>query len=607
MKASRQLFALLLVAGTVWAAPVSLTVDPDKVVGPIDERIYGHFLEHIYHFCNGGFWGEVVWNRSFEELPPVKKGEKRPANVFARHWEIIGDGVVVLSTNQPFNSARCVAIRGTAGVVQKNFCLRGGDTFRGSLWARGDGSLAVKLGDAEQTIPSIVAEWKEYPLALSPNSGDTLQITARGNVFIDQVSLMPDAARATGGFRPDLLEAVKALRPPLIRWPGGSFVYAYNWKNAIGPQHKRIDKDGWDERDPLSVGIDEFMSLCRKIGAEPLICVDAGLNKPKLVQDACDFIEYCNGAAASKRGAVRAANGHAQPYRVKFWEIGNETWFMGATNYIAIVRQFVPPMKKMDRGIQISVCGSGGLAPDGRGLAWNTEVITGCAELFDYLSIHHYETPRDFVEGPAKFARFWRETGKLIAVSKNPKIKIFVSEWNAQSIDWRTGLYCGGILNAFERESDIVAMATPALWLRHVSAPDWDNAFINFDSCGWFPAPNYVVMKLWREHFAPNLLAIEGDPGPLNVIAAKGDYLTLKAVNPGTTAVPVEVTVKPVFTIGYAEFVLVNPGSLEARNSLANANQVHPASDDVKLNGQTVHFTMPPLSAGVITLKEKNK
>jgi alpha-N-arabinofuranosidase len=186
-------------------------------------------------------------------------------------------------------------------------------------------------------------------------------------------------------------------------------------------------------------------------------------------------------------------------------------------------------------------------------------------------------------------------------------MKLFVSEWNAQSTDWRTGLYCGGILNTFERDSDIVAMTTPALWLRHVTAPSWDNAFINFDSCGWFPAPNYVVMKLWRDHFAPNLLVLEGDTGPLNINATKGDDLTLKVVNPSANAVPVELNVKPGFTIGHAEFVLVNPGSLEARNSLANPNQVHSAPAAVEIVGPAVRFTMPPLSAGVITLREKNE
>jgi alpha-N-arabinofuranosidase len=600
---SLSLLVMLAATGSVRSAPLTLTVDPARVVRPIDTRLYGQFLEHIYHSCNGGLWGDVVWNRSFEEMPPVKKGEKLPADAFARHWEIVGSGRVCLDKEQPLNGVKCVKIiapEAPAGILQTNINLRGNDTFRGSLWARGNGSLTVKLGDVEQAIPSLTTDWKEYPLTLSPKSGDSLQIVARGTACIDQVSLMPDSSRATGGFRPDLLGAVAALRPPTIRWPGGSFVGGYKWKNGIGPQHQRVSKKGWDELDPLSFGIDEFMALCRKVGAEPVICVDMGVDKPELVQDASDFIEYCNGASTTTWGAIRAANGHAEPYRVKYWEIGNEVWRLKPEEYVTVVKQFAPAMRKADPTIQIIACGSGQLG--GHWREGDIAVIDQCAELVDYLSVHHYESPDKFAEGPAAAELFWKTLADRIAQSKNPKLKLYISEWNAQSTDWRTGLYAGGILNTFER-SDIVTMACPALWLRHVSAPAWDNAFINFDASGWFPAPNYVIMKLWYDHFEPNLLAFDGDTGPLNVIAAKGDSLTVKAVNPSTNAVPVEVSVKPGFSFSHATFTLVSPGSLQARNTRVEPNRVHPESGEVRVESRIVRFTLPPLSAGVVTLK----
>jgi alpha-N-arabinofuranosidase len=391
------------------------------------------------------------------------------------------------------------------------------------------------------------------------------------------------------------------LRPPLIRWPGGTFVAGYNWKNGIGPQEKRVGKNGWDELDPLSFGIDEFIALCRKAGAEPLICVNVGLNKPELVRDACDFIEYCNGAVTTKWGAVRAAHGHREPYNVKQWEIGNEMWSIGATNYVEIVRQFVPPMKKADPTIQVSVCGN--ISFD---LQWNAAVIAGCAELTDYLSIHHYESPARFADGPAKYAAFWRETGKLIAASKNPQMKLFVSEWNASSTDWRTGLYCGGLLNEFERAADLVTMATPALFLRRVTAPDWDNAFINFDSCAWFPAPNYVVMKLWRDHFAATRLAVDGDAGPLNVVATRSDdgrTLWLKAVNPSAEPRPVKLAVTGGFQLAGATLKLVAPDDLNARNSLAQPDAVRVVSGKVELLDGRTDFVLPRWSAAVLELQ----
>ena len=744
---------LLAPLASLRAETVMLRVEPDKVVGHIDERIYGHFLEHGYHSCNGGLWGEVVWNRSFEETcsretgwrvcagvlesPPPTRRESRfnfvhywsdfectldaqqtggdgellvmfrddvfnardtlvlgkeirlehfqrnrktqkeetvtlataagpverrrwcqvrircekkhlqvwlddkplfdltdkvahrlggigvgvrnasgrfrqlraatlsgtallaePLSSPARHWRAFGTGTVTLSTQQPLNSKFCLNLVDDAGVRQSGFALRAGDPLRGSLWARGNGTLTVKLGDDEKTFTALSADWKEYPLEFAPKSGDTLQITGHGNVFIDQVSLMPDSARATGGLRPDLLGAVAALRPPVIRWPGGCFVNRYDWKNGIGPQHKRVGKNGADELDPLSFGIDEFIAFCRKVGAEPLLCINVAPNQPELVRDACDFIEYCNGDARTKWGAARAANGHREPYNVKQWEIGNETWAMGSTNYVEIVRQFVPPMKNMDPTIQISICGSASFD-----LKWNAEIIAGCAELADYLSLHHYEKPERFADGPANYAAFWRDTGKLIAASKNPKLKLFVSEWNAQSIDWRTGLYGGGILNEFERASDVVSLATPALWLRHVSAPAWDNAFINFDAGGWFPAPNYVVMKLWRDHFAPDRVALAGNPGPLNVLATKGRELIVKAVNPSTNTVPVELNVGAGFAVGRAALTVVSSSDLNARNTLTEPDKLRPVPGEAEVAGQTVRFKLPPLAAAALRIQ----
>jgi len=765
--------ALLRPAFAAEEPAVSLTIDSNHVVGQIDERIYSHFLEHIYHSCNGGLWGEIVWNRSFEEartrdpwfvrggciVSPEKivkeshfvigdgdwkdyacavevrrtsakgdvligvrgdhgqlalalgdgpagfqlvhtvnnrkqhKDETRvltarkgkietgrwylvrilcegprinswldevplldsadnhgPKNgpvsfgvgqaraefrnlrvvsqdgreLFdgqppspARHWQTIGNGSISLDTDRPLNSLRSIKIvnsEGETGVEQHKYRILKGEVYRGSLWARGDApaGIVVRFRDGEKTVwektlAAPQADWQEFPLevaAATTAEYSNLQIVVRGKatVWLDQVSLMPDRSKATGGFRPDLLAAVQGLRPPVIRWPGGSFVGGYFWKHGIGPQHTRIGKNGWDELDPLSFGLDEFMALCRKVGSEPLIAINVGLDKPELVQDACDLIEYCNGPADSKWGRLRAENGHAEPYRVKYFEIGNETWGMGAENYAKVVRQFVPPMKKADPSIQIAACGSGGISPRGIGLEWNRIVIQQAADLFDYLSIHHYENPDNFATGPGKYEAFFRETGRLIATSKNPQAKLFVSEWNAQSTDWRTGLYCGGILNGFERSSDLVAMATPALFLRHVSAPAWDNAFINFDYLTWFPAPNYVVMKLYRDHYARDRLAVSGDAGPLNVMATQavdGRRLVLKAVNPSDRAVPVRVKIHGRFQPRQWKLLLVAPDDLNARNTLDKQHIVHEVEASIDGQGNEVRFTLPRWSVGV--------
>jgi alpha-N-arabinofuranosidase len=256
----------------------------------------------------------------------------------------------------------------------------------------------------------------------------------------------------------------------------------------------------------------------------------------------------------------------------------------------------------VDPTIRTIACGSGQLG--GRWPEGDLAVIRDAAQLVDYLSIHHYENADRFAEGPPEAAKFWKSLEEEIAKSKNPKLKLFVSEWNAQSTDWRTGLYAGGILNAMERDA-AVGMATPALWLRHVTAPSWDNALINFDQRSWFPAPNYVVMKLYRDHFAPDLLQIGGNPGDLNATAtrtADGQRIYVKLVNPRDQGVSVEIALRGDFPLLGASMQMVAPDSLAARNTLEQPTAVRAVEAKVERTGMTARVRLPRWSVAVVTL-----
>lgn len=782
--------ALAIAARDAGAQSLRISVDPDRVVNRIDEKIYGHFLEHIYHSVNGGLWGELVWNRSFEQnnagqwqiadgqivqqsmgtdqrllfgdpawrdyeftlearklsgqegflilfraagdddfywcnlggwgnqrhaLERGRRGEGRwhivgPAvdgqidqgkwyrikvrcegprfrvwlddrmlidftddarahlagrvgvgtwatraayrnlkvasldgrtlhqgvpelaaqpNV-AKHWQPYGEGNALIDSRAALNSKfsqRLVSTGGEFGISQSPFAVRQGETYIGSLWARGKSSapLVVRLRDgdkvlAEAKLPGGEPDWTERPFSLAPsanaeNATLSVGLVGPGEVDIDQVSLMPQSWRDAGGFRPDLLQAVAELRPPIIRWPGGCFAEWYRWKDGIGPQHQRgiYPIDIWDDQDVNSYGTDEFLAMCRRIGAEPLIVINIGSHddpakRQEYIEEACQWIEYCNGPANSTWGKIRAANGHPEPYGVKYWEIDNETWRMRPQPYVEAVRQFAPALKKADPSIKLLACGSGGYGRSGNGLPWNRAIIEGCADLIDYLSIHHYENPDRYAQGPRDYEAFFHETAEIIAASKNPAMKIYVSEWNAQSTDWRTGLYAGGILNAFERSGDVLEIGGPALFLRHVSATAWDNAFINFDHRTWFPAPNYVVMKLWRDHYGADRVAATGDEGPLNASASRsadGRRVYYKAVNPSDRAVTVELAVADAFPVGKAMLHIVAPGSLQARNTLDNPAAVKVEPSPVRVAGQQVTFELPALSAGVVVIETK--
>jgi alpha-N-arabinofuranosidase len=545
----------------------------------------------------------------------------------ANGWRAYGKGRFQWTQDSPLNCDYCQLIEpdeGEAGVQQTPFCIRSGEKYHGSLWARGKAKgLAVRLLDgekklAEADLPAPKADWQEFKFTLAPSAAAddaTLQVGVKdkGEVWIDQVSLMSESAKKAGGFRPDLLKAIADLRPPIIRWPGGCFASFYRWKDGVGPQHKRVKypRSIWDDQDVNSFGTDEFLAMCRRVGAEPLIVINLGMHDARqkrdaYCQEARDWVEYCNGPATSKWGKVRAANGHPKPYGIKYWEIDNEIWRLQPDDYANVVKQFVPAMKKVDPKIITIACGSGQL-----GRIWgkgDEAVIAKCADIVEYLSVHHYESPNRYATGPAAAEKFWRGLGDRIAKCSNPKLKVYVSEWNAQSTDWRTGLYCGGILNVFERCGDFLTLAGPALFLRHASARSWDNAFINFDHRRWFPAPNYVVMKLWRDHYAPKRLAVEGDLAGLSAVATKsadGKTIYVKAVNATGKAATLTVEIKGDFAPGKVSMQIIAPDSLSARNSLDSPNAISPAKGKASRSGSKIRIELPRWSAGAATVGRK--
>jgi hypothetical protein len=244
-------------------------------------------------------------------------------------------------------------------------------------------------------------------------------------------------------------------------------------------------------------------------------------------------------------------------------------------------------------------------------VGWDPNMIEKAGKLFDILSPHYYNgiyVAADYVEDPYKYEQFLKTRGEIIRKSENPNIKVYVSEWNLtenrRGNDWRMGLYAGGILNAFERQADIVAMSCPAQFLRKRGVTrDWDNTLINFDQKSWFPASNYVVMKLWRDFFAPHLLAVDGPDHPLNFVAtcsADKQTVFLKAVNPTIAAVEATVRFDGDLTPKTAAMQLVAPGGETVKNTLEQPDNIKVMAATATVEDRTVKFTMPPLSVGVV-------
>ena len=466
----------------------------------------------------------------------------------APQWKSFGKGNFEMVKGNAVNmkySQKITAGATITGVQQGPVSIKKGEIYVGSIWAKGDGKalLIIAFNDngkdiAVQELGKPGTEWKKYEFKLNAGTyeGDaSLNIgTKGGSLQVDQVSMMSQTAINLGGFRPDIYKAVQELGPTNLRWPGGGYAAQYSWKWGVGPQENRVRWPHymWMNYDQNNFGTDEFLKLCHQINSEPVMVVRIGFDRPAsehatILQEAIDWVAYCNEPATGKWGSQRAANGHSEPYNIKYWEIDNEMWEFGLDNYEATVREFSEAMRKVDPSIKIIICG-------GFGLEGDKAMIERSGKYFDYMSLHHYEQPNGYATGPGKLATQYQQYADMIAKSPNPNIKLYLSEWNLSSIDWRTGLFAGGFLNVCEKQP-VVAMGAAALFIRRTDAPDWNNAFINFDYKGLFVAPNYLVTKLWHDNFSKNRLAYTGETGDLNVsttLSDDGKQVIVKLVNP---------------------------------------------------------------------------
>jgi len=247
-----------------------------------------------------------------------------------------------------------------------------------------------------------------------------LEITSggRGWFEVGTVSIMP--ADNIEGFRPEVLARLKELDSPIYRWPGGNFVSCYDWKDGIGDRDKRPPRKNpaWRGVEHNDVGIHEFLDLMRLLETEPYIAVNSGLGD---VRDAVEEIEYVNGAADTRMGRRRAANGHPEPWGVKYWSVGNEmygSWQLGhmpLTDYVKKHIQFSVAMKAVDPSIKIIAVGAAG--------NWSRTMLADASHHMDYISEHFYCQERpDLTEHTAQIAEQIR---RKVEFHRNLRARIY--------------------------------------------------------------------------------------------------------------------------------------------------------------------------------------
>ncbi len=238
------------------------------------------------------------------------------------------------------------------------------------------------------------------------------------------------------GFRQDVVEALRELHVPIVRWPGGCFVSAYHWINGVGPERQPYFDKAWHVEDPNTFGTAEYVKWCRMIGAEPYICTNAGTGTP---EEMSDWVEYCN-LNVGKFGRKRIADGDKEPFNVKYWSIGNENWGgheMGAKSveeWGPLVRESGKLMINTDPNIKL-------LAAALPNENWTMPLLKTAGYLLDYVSIHGYWAWLDRNNKPAPYMDCIMKTANpeqdilhtidmLERTGNRGRVKIAFDEWN---------------------------------------------------------------------------------------------------------------------------------------------------------------------------------
>jgi alpha-N-arabinofuranosidase len=239
------------------------------------------------------------------------------------------------------------------------------------------------------------------------------------------------------GFRTDVIEAMKQIKVPIVRWPGGCFVSSYHWLDGVGPERQPTFDKAWQVEDPNTFGTDEFVKWCRKVGCEPFICTNAGTGTE---EEMSDWVEYCN-LSVGKWGRMRMDNGYVEPHDVKYWSVGNENWGgheIGAKTdetWGPLVREAAKMMRCVNHDLKL-------FAAAIHYGSWTLPLLKTAGQHLDYVSIHGYWDSLDQINNPSSYIdcmmRTERPKDNIDATIKilkkagygDGQVKIAFDEWN---------------------------------------------------------------------------------------------------------------------------------------------------------------------------------
>jgi len=584
---------------------------------PIDLKQCGQFIEPLCRLLPS-MLAQQVESTSFEEeaewWPSYKKEIDKPY----RPWYPSGavhEAKYSLDTENPYNGKRSQKIelpleRARAGISQDGFYLRKGLGYRLRLHIRGRGNVPVWAslsGDGALVAgPALLGRagenWQGAETMLratrdAQNATLNIEFEGPGTLWLDRIYLIDEGA-VLGIWRPDVVAALKAMTPGVVRF-GGSSLEVFEWDKCIGSWDKRVPYTTmpWRGLEPNFIGVEEFVQLCQYVGAEPLVCVRWTGKTPA---DAAAEVEYFNGGPETHWGKVRAQNGNPAPYGVKYWQIGNE---IGGPKYDASVRAFAVAMRKVDPTLKVlSSFPSADTLREGGGY-------------LDYLCPHHYECG-DLV-GKDKDFKFLQDQIARYGEGKN--VRVAVTEWNTtggqmgltrgmlQTLG--NALSCSRYQNLLHRYAELTEIAIRS------NLVDSFGSGVILPGPGWlYLSPTYYSQKLYTRAAGSYPLRVERTNSlpwylqePDLSVTLSDDDKTLRVYGVNSTAEARQLRFHlvdfPSKMKGGTAYVLKDrdaAGTPEVMNSRDDPSRITPVDKPVTASGMDFDYAFEPFSVTLL-------
>lgn len=600
---------------------VSLRYDLEKTISPL---LFGDNLEHTRGCINSGLSAEILRNRKFIGKPtrfgyahewyPI--GEKTIFS-FGESYTRHGDGYKMQRMSEMNAQFITNYFDEKGGVGQKDLYFKKDTDYVFTVAIKALKEIKVDISIKSHSgevydIKSVIAEKGDYmekSVILHTEKEDfegraEITFDGVGTIMIGAVSMMQ--ADNFRGMRRDVIEKMKQLGTKLLRWPGGNFAGEYNWKDGLLPRNMRAPLQSylWLETQPHTNGYDfhdintdDFIALCREIGAEPFITLNPTWNTP---EESAQWVEYCNGDETTEYGAMRAKNGHKEPYNVRFWSLGNEAGYghMEGANtadaYQKAVRKHAEKMLEVSP--DLTLCSSGPYPNE----EWAKYSACALSDVAKVVSLHYYAHYPAFIDPDKKKQEYEELVGRveehclpfirtLREQLGDSGVAISFDEWNAWYAWYRAGSVAEGMFTA----SFMNMLLENAEKYGIVQACHFES--VNEGAIQVMPdkvrlSPTGQVISLMNAHAGAKVCAIEKD-----VIATlKEGMITATLIN---RAFDEEKT-----------FVLENTGEV-AESKLYTSDDVVPGTAfEIKalpLNAENGKITckLPPHSIAVIRTK----